>query len=559
MKLILFLSILVLNFVYADPSEAGDQAVQAILEGDANRVTFLLAAENVDVNFQDSHQNSLLHHAVMVGNVDMVQLLIAHGVDLSAGDKFGQTALDRARVLKNSRMISVLESAIQKITPAENKPQDVESFLAGVSQNVSDAQGHQAEYQESQKMKKALWKAVTQPDVNALVSLLSSGGDQYINEVFLDGADSKKYTLLHKVIKVIALYHNPLWVRAWVLRHNQQDINRVREIYKEIIKVLIDFRVDLNFVLDGDTPLTMAIQKELPEIITLLLEKGANPNLSPTGHAYSSPLYLALGRKRNLGLALMLLNHKADINFQYSESPHFILKALVIGYTQEDLPAILFALNREADPNLGEVLQYAVTQKYLQMAQFLLEHGANLNLDEALQIAVHHTDLKMAQLLLEHGANLNLEEALKSAVHHTDLKMAQLLLDQGNNLNLEEALKSAVHNKDLKMAQLLLKHGANLNLDEALKSTLHNKDLQMAQLLLEHGDNPNLGEVLQYAVTQKDLQIIQLLLNHGANPDLPYLSFSAKPTILEHARENSSPEVVQLLESAECRGKLREL
>ena len=444
MKLILFLPILFLNFVYADPTEAGGKTIQAILDGDANRVTSFLAAEHVDVNFQDSYQNSLLHHAVIIGNIDMVRLLIAHGADLSAEDKFGQTALDMARVLNNSQVISMLESALQKITPTANAPQDVESFLARVSQNASDSAD---DLKESQTMKKALWKAaITQPDSNALVSLLSSGGDQYINEVFVVGEE--KNTLLHRAI--IELYYATMYQRK---RHHNVTDSYEQKVgnpykYKKIIEVLADFGADLNAVFEQfnkETPLTLAINKELPDIMTLLLEKGADPNLSPTGKALDSPLYETFLSKK-LSWAVILLDHKANINFQYSGSS--ILWFLFNNYTQEKLPAILFALNHGADPNVDGVLE--------------------------------------------------------SAVRKEDLKMAQLLLDRGAD--------------------------------------------------------PNLNGVLKSAVDQKDLQMIQTLLNHGANPDLPYHSFSAT-TILEHARKKSSPEVVQLLESAPagCRGKLRGL
>ena len=410
MKLILFLPILFLNFVYADPTEAEGKTIQAILDGDANRVTSFLAGAHVDVNFQDSHQNSFLHHAVIIGNVDMVRLLIAHGADLSAEDKFGQTALDMARVLKNSQVISVLESALQNITPVENTPQDVESFLARVSQSASDSAG---DLKESQTMKKALWKAaITQHDSNALVSLLSSGGDQYINEIFVVGEE--KNTLLHMTIQMYKEFHADKYRE----QYGQEVMNQVKKNYKKIIEVLADFGADLNAVFEKETPLTLAINNGLPDIMALLLEKGADPNLSPTGGALDSPLYGTFVRKK-LSWALILLEHKANFNFQYSGSS--ILGFLFNNYTQEKLPNILFALN--------------------------------------------------------------------------------------------------------------------------------------------HGADPNLDRVLKFAVDQKDLEMIQTLLNHGANPDLPYYSLFSTPTILKHARKNSSPEVVQLLESAstECRVKLRGL
>ena len=552
MKLILFLPILFLNFVYADPSEAGDQAVQAILEGDTNRVTSLLAVEGVDVNFTDSHQHSLLHHAVTVGNIDMVQLLVAHGADLSAKDRFGKTALDMARFFRNSRIISVLESAIQETTPSEDSFQGVKDVPVQASQTQEDDSVGHLRKRKVQKTNSALLTAIIQGNVLTLKSLLSNGGNRYINEVFVDEIE---HLLLHTAIRLYVESNKDEFLQ----QYGQQMTDLENKIRKEVIEVLINFGADVNSVLEGikDTPLTIAITGDLPEIIALLLEKGADPNLSPDKTVAFSPLYLALGKKRNLGWASMLLDHKADINFQYGK--FFILEALIINYTQEDLPAIVFALNHGADLDKSAAFHYIVKKKDLKMIQLFLEHEANLNLDEALASALRQKDLQMIQLFLEHGANLNLEEALKSAVLHTDLQMAQLLLDHGDNLNLEEALQTAVRQKNLQMAQLLLDHGDNLNLEEALQTAVRQKNLQMAQFLLDQGANLNLDEALQTAVRNTDLQMAQLLLEHGANPDRPFSRWFSTPTILEYARRYSSPEVVQLLESAKCRGAMRDL
>jgi ankyrin repeat protein len=81
----------------------------------------------------------------------------------------------------------------------------------------------------------------------------------------------------------------------------------------EIIKKLISNRIDVNNIetLQGHSPLTYAVDKNMKSIVSILLDNNANPNCVIPSTGYS-PLHLAI-KKNSLDLVKMLLNKNADL------------------------------------------------------------------------------------------------------------------------------------------------------------------------------------------------------------------------------------------------------
>lgn len=82
----------------------------------------------------------------------------------------------------------------------------------------------------------------------------------------------------------------------------------------EVAKLLIAAGATINKVelMPGDTPLSAAIKQKKEHLVSLLLEKGAKPNLRRILHAVH-PLVWALGVDTPLSMTRMLLAHGAKL------------------------------------------------------------------------------------------------------------------------------------------------------------------------------------------------------------------------------------------------------
>ena len=141
----------------------------------------------------------------------------------------------------------------------------------------------------------------------------------------------------------------------------------------DVVAALLDLRADPNIVCEGgESALSEAAYYASPEMVTLLLERGARIN--PT-HGAKSPLCCAIeshSPNRNT-IVRMLLEHGADPN----------TGALRTAVASEKVEAMQILLDFGADPNLRDddgytPLHIAVLMDEWAAIDLLLARGANL-------------------------------------------------------------------------------------------------------------------------------------------------------------------------------------
>lgn len=96
----------------------------------------------------------------------------------------------------------------------------------------------------------------------------------------------------------------------------------------------------------GETPLHIAARRGSPELVSLLLEKGANVNAQDSSSV--TPLHLA-ARTGNLAVAEELIKHRADVNargYRQDETP------LHIAASRGRVDIVKILLGSGADPYL---------------------------------------------------------------------------------------------------------------------------------------------------------------------------------------------------------------
>lgn len=128
---------------------------------------------------------------------------------------------------------------------------------------------------------------------------------------------------------------------AWAIYHKKNSV----------VNALFDLGVDFNYEAEvGRTPLAVAAFNGDRKLVAQLLAKGANPN---TEYSFSvnKPLFAELLFGGNEELALYLLEHGADINYQ---AKHDQQTAIMVFYGIGRWDLVYWLLEHGADPYIKD-------------------------------------------------------------------------------------------------------------------------------------------------------------------------------------------------------------
>lgn len=243
---------------------------------------------------------------------------------------------------------------------------------------------------------------------------------------------------------------------------------------KEIIQLLINEGVDINASCgyNGNALRVAAIAGD-NEITKLLIDKGADINAA--GGYHGGPLQVAAARG-HLKVMDLLLSHGADIEAESGE----IGNALCAASIEADPEIVEFLLERGANPNVnvgyfGNPLQAAAAGRSdeINVVKLLIARGSNINAQggeygNALCAALARHNAQIMIYLLQNGAKTDLRDsfnrtALHYAVKESPVEMVQELLNWGASLEeVDDAQASpldiAIQNRNSAMVHLLLPH-----------------------------------------------------------------------------------------------------
>ena len=294
----------------------------------------------------------------------------------------------------------------------------------------------------------------------------------------------------------------------------------------DTVKLMLDAGVDPNEKMsDCYSPLTTSIRDNHPEIMSLLLSRGANVHQKGEGW----PLAIAV---RKPEILKMLLAAGADVNTYPG-----LIELAVWANNLESVKILLEAgvsIN-EKHQNCYTPLTTAVRDNHPEMLAFLLSHGADPNLkgeDVPLRIAIRKPAI--LKQLLEGGADITKYKGLiELATYCNDLESIEILLEAGEDINQKHdgvytPLTTAIRDNKIEVLAYLLSHGADPNaLGEGLPliNASRYADPQRLKMLLDAGadvdrkhDN---GRTALMAACEKGLvDNVKLLIERGADIDL---------------------------------------
>jgi ankyrin repeat protein/L-ascorbate metabolism protein UlaG (beta-lactamase superfamily) len=311
----------------------------------------------------------------------------------------------------------------------------------------------------------------------------------------------------------------------------------------ERIEILLEEDPALLNSLDENnmTPLNTAALNGHPELVKVLLEKGADISIGDMDN--SQPIHCA-AISGNIEVAELLLAHGADVN--------------------------------EKDYNGATPLTFATGRGHLEMIRYLVEQGADINAQNRegltfLHIAVWRGRTDIVQTLLEQGANPNIgnEQGVTPLFWPNGdncYEITRLLIENGARIDARNQGNSTpLHfiagTGSVEATELLLSHGADINAisnfgwTPLCMAALCNAEI--TEYLITHGADVNPHELeqteelpcqiehqtpLHCAVRSDSVNTVQVLVDNGA---LINVSDEDGMTPLHAAVRNGNTEMVR--------------
>ncbi|MEO8192924.1 MAG: ankyrin repeat domain-containing protein [Gemmatimonadales bacterium] len=316
------------------------------------------------------------------------------------------------------------------------------------------------------------------------------------------------------------------------------DIERVRELIDQdpsLVNRVSDYN---SYYIGCGAPIKNAAARGHRDVVELLLERGADPNLpeegiAPHGHALYSAIY-----NGHLEIARLLLEHGAYPNPEVESSADAVSIAIANGDTKslELLASYGVTWNIHMQPGGG--LRY--------------EDIVATGIGRSVTILAIHGDVETAAPLFAANAMLADDpEALENAASHGQEEFVRLMLRYQPDLP-----KRVTVSRPFDMAELLFEYGMDPNRPNwQLITPLHrfagDGDVESAALFIDHGADLNVRDEelrttpLGYAANSGRKSTVDLLLARGAKPDLPDDPPWATP--LAYATRRGHDDIVQML------------
>ena len=535
-----------------ETNDIGRNSIFFAIDGKVSCMELLLEAGG-DPNHKDESMHTPLFHAIWTDNNAMAEVLLKAGADVNAVDNTGQTAVYLATLRNNAEIMQKLIAAgadPNHFVPPRAPPllEAVEKGFSKIVETLLEHKNIDINVTDSES-RSALWIAISNRN-GEIVKMLLDGE----NDIDVNAASPPKWPPL-----VVGAADDFVDMVELLLRRKGTDVNITNS--------------------EGDCALAQASFRGYAEIVRLLLDSGADPNLTPPDKR--PPLHLAATENHVEVVNLLLANERINVDItnggtaltQVTEEGNVeVAKLLLAAGANVNLAADskwpplltaadklfvelvrLFLVQEDIDVNVTDqesqsALYKAAMDGHVEIIEMLLKAGGDPNIQTSqlftpLMAAAYYGFTEVVRLLVTHQgieADLtdNLDQtSLYKAAGEGHIEVVELLLNAGANVNHQTdekwtPLQTAVYNKRPEIVKLLLnQNDIDLNATNsedryALFHAITNNDTEMVKLLLDAGAEPNLAPKtiappLPTAGQRGVLEILDLLIDAGADPNLP--------------------------------------
>lgn len=513
----------------------------ACIAGNLESVKRLLARDPSLVNTQYAYRTPL-YFAVRENQLDIANFLLDQGADplgLAVNDSLLQIARDRGY----AEMEKLLEDKLPNLHGASRKGETLaaairERDVAKVTALIDGAPEllHAGDERGNQPIH---WATMTR-QLDVIDLLLAQGAD--LNARRQDGA------------RPIQLTNGDYHFRGWrdvpedwpttptqVLAHLRArgayvdictaasigDLERVKTLLDQDPTLANRVSEYVSYYIGSGTPLRNAAARGHIDVVRLLLERGADPNLPEVGIAPRGYALYSAVANGHFETVKLLLAHGAYPNPQVESSADALSRAI----SNADQPMIDLLCSYGATRAV-HLLGY-----YGDVRTAAAVFAANPTLaddPEALANAAGEGQEAFVRLMLRYQPDLPKRLTFPAwSVGAKTRALNELLFAHGMNPSQPDWLRitplhQLARTGDVETATLFIEHGADLHArDEDIRSTplgwaAKFGQAAMVELLLEHGAKPNLPDdppwatPLAWATRRAHTQIAAILTQHGA-------------------------------------------
>ena len=414
--------------------------VQTLLEGGAN------------LALQDDLLWTPLHCAACEDHEEVVQLLIDRGADPLIGDDEGWTCM---HVAATNGKVSVMEVLLQAeptlLTLRSNDGRTPLHFACDEINSAKYLLSHKIDVNAASNTgTTALMMAAEFGNVETFELLISQKANVSLQDIWgmtalhyaaRRGQEELTRKILAQDIKVVNQQDNA---------GNSALHTTISERESDLAKILLELRPDIDINLknkEGNTPLLLAVQGSLDDVVELLLMGGAETG--PRNEEGETALLVAVTKKAQSTLKVLLQSGSVNVNEGGGSFPTALHEAAWHG----ELEVMEQLLEHGADLNAqgglhNTALQAAATSGSDDIVSWLLKNGADARLSggvfsNALSAAVHSGIFNIVPMLHDKGADINAQDVQgRTAVHlaawHGSLDNFRWLKNQNGDLDIKD-------------------------------------------------------------------------------------------------------------------------